>query len=207
MSGSVQNDSYQEIWCKYLEGDKEALATLYFEFYDLLLNFGMKYSSNRYLVEDCIQNLFVDLLKKQRKQKSIGNIKFYLIKALRNQMSYEQRKTKKITSVPEIFETEFRITYSVENDLISNDTDQMREKFLKLVNESLTERQKEALYFKFNCGFDYDEIAELMAISVESTRTMVYRTIKTLKKTFGGDKYSNLIFLIMHFSFRKENLN
>ncbi len=186
-------DPYQKIWQNFIDGDDDALSSIYFEFFDMLLNFGVKYSGDRFLVEDCIQNLFVDLLKNRQKQKPVKNIRFYLTKALRNQISYELRKTKKLLRVDESGESDFRIIYSVENSLISDETDEMRTKFLEMVMEGLTPRQKEALYLKFNCGFDYIQISELMQISIESVRTMIYRTLKSIKEIFDTNSYSNLI--------------
>jgi RNA polymerase sigma factor (sigma-70 family) len=203
MSDNEKIDLYQNIWEKFVGGDEGALSSIYFEFFDMLLNFGMKYSSDRFLVEDCIQNLFVDLLKNRQKQKPVTNIRFYLLKALRNQMASEQRKTKKMWPVEEQGEANFRISYSVENSLIENEKDELRSRFLKLVMEGLTLRQKEALYLKFNCGFNYSQISEVMQISVESARTMVYRTLKSIKETFGADNHSNLIF----FSFFRSIMN
>lgn len=194
-------DLYQNIWQKFMKGDDDALSSVYFEFFDMLLNFGMKYSCDRTFVEDCIQNLFVDLLKNRHKQKHVANIRFYLMKALRNQMASEKRKTKKLIPVDDPGEADFRISYSVEKSLIANETDEMRTRFLQMVVKDLTSRQKEALYLKFNCGFDYIQISELMQISVESTRTMVYRTLKSIKETFGTDYYSNLILFSFFRSF------
>lgn len=194
MSDNLTIDPYLKIWQNFIDGDDDALSSIYFEFFDMLLNFGMKYSADRFLVEDCIQNLFVDLMKNRQKQNQVKNIRFYLTKALRNQIAYEYRKTKKLLLVDEPNESDFRISYSIENSLIANETDEMQTKFLKMVMEGLTPRQKEALYLKFNCGFDYIQISELMQISVESVRTMIYRTLKSIKEIFGTDGYSNLIF-------------
>lgn len=198
-----------ELWRRFTEGDNEALSSIYFESFDMLLNFGMKYSSDRSFIEDCIQNLFIDLLKKRHRQKEVLDVKFYLLKALRNQMLYSQRKTKRLTLMPEteISRMDFRITYAIENDLILKDVNEMRAKFLKMVTETLTLRQKEALYLKFNCGLNYIEISELMQISVESARTIIYRTLKTLKNTFGKEDYYNLIFFILHRSFWNTSSN
>ncbi|MGV8095347.1 MAG: RNA polymerase sigma factor [Mangrovibacterium sp.] len=201
MPNNEKIDLYQTIWQKFIEGDDAALSSIYFEFFDMLLNFGMKYSSDRFLVEDCIQNLFVYLLKNRQYQKPVANLRFYLTKALRNQMLYEYRKTKKLVPVDEHRETDFRITYSVENSLIASETDEMRSRFLKMVMEDLTARQKEVLYLKFNCGFDYGQISELMQISVESARTLVYRTLKLIKETFASETHSNLIFFTIFRSF------
>lgn len=207
MIGDDKIDVYQDVWLKFTEGDDDALSSIYFEFFDLLLNFGMKYSSDRFLVEDCIQNLFVDLLKNRHQQKTVHNLRFYLTKALRNQMLYEHRKTKNQIPVEEQTETEFTITYSIENSLIAMETDEMHLRFLKMVMEDLTARQKEALYLKFNCGFDYKQISELMQISVESARTMVYRTLKSIKETFGDEAHSALIFLNIFRSFLNSSMS
>jgi RNA polymerase sigma factor (sigma-70 family) len=201
ISGNQKTDLYQTIWEKFTEGDDQALSSLYFDFFDSLLNFGMKYSSDRFLVEDCIQNLFVDLLKNRHKQKPVQNIRFYLFKGVRNQLAYEKRKVRKLISVEEPVETDFRISYSIENSLIANETDDLQAKFLKMITDNLTSRQKEALYLKFNCGFDYIQISELMQISVESVRTMIYRTLKSIKDTFGSDIHNNLLFLSVFRSF------
>ncbi len=193
ISGNQKTDLYQSIWEKFTEGDDQALSSLYFEFFDSLFNFGMKYSSDRFLVEDCIQNLFVDLLKNRHRKNPVQNIRFYLFKGIRNQLAYEKRKIRRLIPA-EPDETDFRISYSVENQLIANETDEFQAKFLKMVTENLTARQKEALFLKFNCGFDYIQIAELMQISVESARTMVYRTLKSIKDTFGENMHANLLF-------------
>lgn len=197
ISENREAELYQGIWKKFTEGDDQALSSLYFDFFDSLLNFGMKYSSDRFLVEDCIQNLFVDLLKNRDKQKPVQNIRFYLYKGLRNQLAYEKRKTKKLVSVEEPEETDFRISYSIENSLIASETDELQGRFLKLITDNLTSRQKEALYLKFNCGFDYIQIAELMQISVESARTIIYRTLKSIKDTFGPDIHADLLLLFL----------
>ena len=207
MSENQKTDQYQTIWKKFTEGDDQALSSLYFDFFDMLLNFGMRYSSDRFLVEDCIQNLFVDLLKNRHKQKPVQNIRFYLFKGLRNQIAYEKRRNRKLVPVEEPVETDFRIAYSVETWFIANETDDIRAKFLKMVTESLTARQKEALYLKFNCGFDYIQISELMQISVESVRTMVYRTLKSIKDTFCSDNHTNLLFFSFFRSFRRLSVN
>ncbi len=110
---------------------------------------------------------------------------------------------KKILTVDCPEKMDFRISYSVEKSMIASETDDMRSRFLKMAMESLTTRQKEALYLKFNCGFDYIQISELMQISVESARTMVYRSLKSIKETFGTANHFNLIL----FGFFRRLLN
>ncbi len=188
------NNKYQILWEKYFEGDEKHLSVLYYEIFDTLLNFGLKYNSNRQLVEDCLQNIFVDILNNKRKYKAIKNISFFLMKALRNQISNEQRKVKKLISVPEYNELEFNISYAIESSIIEIESEEIKNKFIQIVKNELSDRQKEAIYLKFNCGLDYSQIAELMNISVDSSRTLIYRSIKLLKETFATKNYFHLIF-------------
>lgn len=193
MPRKEDNNHYKKNWDKFLDGDNKALELIYFDFFDLLFNFGIKYSRDHSIIEDCIQNIFVDLLNNRHKLKHVNSVKYYLLKAMKNQIAYERRKTKNLFHMEKPEEQDFRINYSVEQALIANEKDEMQTKFLKLVKENLTDRQKEALYLKFTCGFDYPEISKMMDISVESARTMIYRTIKSIKKTFGNSENSNLL--------------
>ena len=210
MGNSDNMEKYQNVWQKFQQGDDNALSLIYFDFFDLLLGFGMKYSSDRYLVEDCIQNLFVSLLKNRGEQKAIQNIRFYLLKGLKNQMAYEKRKKKNLIFKANTEETDFRISYSVESVMIDLEKSQLKADFLRKVTESLTNRQREALYLKYICGFDYIQIAEIMEISVESGRTMIYRTLKSLNETFGTDKHANIIlwsFLKLYLRYHVKTMN
>ena len=57
------------------------------------------------------------------------------------------------------------------------------EKLEKLKDEinKLPDRQKEAIILRFHSELSYNDIAELMDISVESVRKNIYRSVKTLR--------------------------
>jgi len=69
---------------------------------------------------------------------------------------------------------------------------------LKKAIGQLPERQQEALNLKFNTGLSYPDVALLMDISVESARTLVYRSVKTLRQIFEvKDKGKSVILMIL----------
>lgn len=51
------------LWNLLVKGDQKALEILYQRYYSLLLNYGLKCSTDRELVKDCIQDLFINLYK------------------------------------------------------------------------------------------------------------------------------------------------
>ena len=188
------NEKYQNLWEEFLKGNDDALSLIYYDFFDLLFSFGIKYTSDKSIVEDCIQNLFVSLLSNRHNQKSVQNIKFYLIKGLKNQLIYSKRQNKKFLFIKNNENFDFRINHSVERILIDNEKSELQSEFINKVIKSLTNRQKEALYLKYICEFDYSEIADLMSVNIESVRTLIYRTLKSLNETYGSNKNANILF-------------
>ena len=73
-------------------------------------------------------------------------------------------------------------TNSVEKTIIENENQEEKTKGLSKALGSLSSRQREAIHLKFNSEMTYEEISEILDISVESARTLIYRSIKELRK-------------------------
>ena len=55
--------SDEKLWESCLTGDKEAFKEIYCRFYSLLYNYGSKLVSDKDLVKDCIQDIFIKLIQ------------------------------------------------------------------------------------------------------------------------------------------------
>ena len=63
--------------------------------------------------------------------------------------------------------------------------------------KTLSNRQREGLSLKFEHNHTYPEIAEIMGISIESARTMIYRALKDLRKCIESNGLSiQLLFFL-----------
>jgi RNA polymerase sigma factor (sigma-70 family) len=84
---------------------------------------------------------------------------------------------------------------SLEDEIIADET--KKEHFRELAEgmKKLTKKQQEALSLKFEHNLSYPEIADTLNISVESTRTMIYRALKELRKAIKKGKTFNSILL------------
>lgn len=80
---------------------------------------------------------------------------------------------------------------SHEDYLIDEETNTEKSRQLHEVIKSLSKRQIECLTLKFEHNLTYIEISEILGISVESARTMIYRSLKELRKCF--DKKRKLV--------------
>ena len=72
-----------ELWKLVLKGDSSALSMLYCRYYELMLNFGLKYSPDVDLVKDCIQDVFVKICS-SRRLSDLSYVKSYLLASMRN---------------------------------------------------------------------------------------------------------------------------
>ena len=79
------NDTAREeaaLWEQFRRGDRNILAVLFQRLYESLSLYGYKLMSDKSQVEDCVQELFADLLHKQNLPK-VEFVRAYLFKSLR----------------------------------------------------------------------------------------------------------------------------
>jgi RNA polymerase sigma factor (sigma-70 family) len=78
-------------------------------------------------------------------------------------------------------------TIQEENEKNPSDTEDAEDQEENIANirkamNKLSERQQEVLNLRFQIGLPYTEIAKILEISVESVRTLVYRSVKTIRE-------------------------
>ena len=188
-----------EVWTKFKDGDDDALSLIYSENSGKLYLYGLKITTNHSIIEDSIQNLFSDLVRTRKQLGDTDNVQFYLFKSFKRRLIRELQKEKKhdLTNPEEDYM--FEITYSVEHEIILEEKSTAKMNLLNRALKELTPRQKEAIYLKFTEELEYDEIAEMLEMSIEACRNLIYRGIKSLKESFQGNKS-----LILFFSAKKK---
>jgi len=131
------------------------------------------------MVKDCIQDLFVKLYNNRSTLSSTPNPKFYLLFSLKNMIIDSLAKNKRITYIsPE--DLPFIATTSNRNDDNSDEDEEIREKFEEILN-MLNDRQKEAIYLRFQLELSYEEISDLLNINYQSARNLIHRSITKIR--------------------------
>lgn len=174
------------VWKEYKRGSREAFVYIYDKYFPVLYNYGHQLSSNRELIEDCIQELFVDLSKKGKKLSDTTSIKFYLIKCLRNRFVKTLKKDIRTKEHEKYFPGyEFQFSLSVEQKIINAQLDHELIEKLNQAIIQLTDRQREAIYYYFYESLSIDEIADLMNVTNRRTvQNLIYRAISYLRNNF-----------------------
>ncbi len=171
------------LWEDFLKGEQYALTQIYTENIDLLYNYGLKLIPDKELVKDTIQEVFYDLIRTRSNLSSTYNIRFYLMLSLRRKLFRENRK-KFLTSDfdDEVLQISFDNDSNAEQEIIVTETDNFNKSRLNNLLSKLTRKQKELLYYKFECGYEYDQICQLLSINYDSARKLLYRTLSSIRK-------------------------
>lgn len=92
------------------------------------------------------------------------------------QLHSRMEKEKDFTAEPE---------FNAENLIIRSETDATLREKLESALKTLPSRQREALFLRFYEGLTYEQIAEVMQISVNSTYKFVSKAILKLRDIMG----------------------
>ena len=168
-------------WEVFKKGDKNALSQIYDQHVDFLFRYGKKFTTDKELVKDTIQDLFFDLINTCNNLGTTDNIRFYLIKAFRRRLFRNLQKLGDLPKLVDESELQAEIVYSVEEALIIREELTHREQMIQQGLKEISPKQREILFYRFTCDFEYSQICEIMSLKYDSARKQVFRAIKALK--------------------------
>ncbi len=181
------------LWESFRKGDKEAFAALFREHYGILYRFGNKFTTDTELLEDSIQELFIELWQ-AKSQAPVLSVKAYLLKSLKYKLLKAFRHNGKILPIHDNGDIPFELSH--ETLLISQqESDEKKRQVIRAL-ERLSHRQKEIIYLKYYQNLSYEEVSEIMNINYQVARNLLYQAIKSLKNMLAGPMELFLFFLL-----------
>jgi RNA polymerase sigma factor (sigma-70 family) len=172
-----------KLWQAFKSGDEQAFDFMYDTYFAKLYGYGTRFSPDKCLVKDCIQNLFVELWKNRTSLSDVTYIKNYLYKSLRRKVIQQQNQEMRYIH-PDELEDNYHFEVNLSHELFLINDQIARENHTKLIEafHSLTKRQKEAIFLRFYENLEYAEIAEIMSLKeVKYARTLIYRALEEMK--------------------------
>jgi RNA polymerase sigma factor (sigma-70 family) len=165
------------LWESFRKGDREAFSTLFRNNYELLVRYGGKFTANTSLLEDLIQELFVELWQ-AKSRTAVVSVRAYLLKSLKYKLLKSFRQSR-VTLPPGDSDGPFE--FSHEHFLVAGEEEAERKRLVLQALEQLSDRQKEIIYLKYYQDLSYDEVCEIMNINYQVARNLLYQAIKSLK--------------------------
>jgi RNA polymerase sigma factor (sigma-70 family) len=172
-----------DFWMMLQSGDRTGLEGLYKLYSHDLFRFGLSMVADEDFVQDCIQEVFIDLWKYHKTLQPANNVKVYLFKSLSRKISKASSKEKKWRK-EEIKEknTPGYFIESIESNIINNQKDEELQRKIAKALQHLPARQKEVILYLFFEDFSYEEVSKMMGINLRSVYTLAWKAISNLKK-------------------------
>lgn len=155
-------------------------------YYKPLCLYAMHYLHDMYLVEDVVQDCFVELWERMNNEKTVSSVRAYLYTMVRNRCLDTLKKDNQIDCniLPSDLAGSIQDEEAEERSLI--------EARLWTAIDSLPEKCREVFLLSKRDGLKYKEIADKLNISIKTAENHVAKAMKVLKE--GTIKIYNFFF-------------
>jgi len=168
------------LWISFKNGDRNAFEVLLKRYYAVLFRYSSRFTKNRAMVEDCIQDVFIYIWEHRMSLSNPPSVKFYLLKSVRNRMFLDLKEANRV--VEHNPDTSFE--EDIEKHLIREEIQVLNKTRLSSLLNLLPARQREALFLKYFEGLSVDEIGEIMGVNRQSAANFLYRALTTLRENW-----------------------
>ena len=183
MAKEYQINSDTLLWNDFIEGKEDAFRVIYLNHVQALYRFGCHFTDDKALIKDSIHDIFIDLNKYRIGLGKTNNIRLYLFKALKRKIIKSTQKRGVFGSI-DIEKLPFLYTITAEEDLLENESEQLKYQQLNQAMSKLSPRQKEAIYLKFVSDLSYEDLGKVMKLNYQSARNLVFRGLEKLRESF-----------------------
>ncbi len=185
----MDKDIFKEddaLWKAFKAGSEPAFGQIYRREIQALINYGKKLTPDTVLIQDAVQDLFLEIWNSRLRLADTDNIRFYLLRALRNKLS------KKIPGAVTTEPKEEEIAEpSIEFAILENEDRDSRLLRLEKALQKLSRRQQEAINLRYYHDLSNEEVARIMGVNYQSACKFIYSGLKILKDC--------IIFLVCNF--------
>jgi len=176
MNKALKSYSDEELYYLLLKDKKtaaEAFDELYSRLSTKLFTYCKRVMLDDALAEDIFQETFLKFYESTNAERNMTNVSAFIFRIARNLCINE--KQKKYHSFVELEET---------SAITDGDSYEAREKSVIVENAlaSLPDKFREVLVLKEYLGFSYQEIADLMNITLPSVRIQIYRAKQKMRE-------------------------
>ena len=155
------------------EGDTKALDVFFKKYYDKLCRFGVLFESNIHVIEEKVDDVFIQLWSNRDQLNKIKNPKSYIYAILKNDLlriknNYQTRPLQNDDQL-----NSSNLHPSIEDEIIANEQKEINKNVIKNVLESIPKRTRQIFEMSRIDGFKYKEISELLAISPKTVENHI----------------------------------
>lgn len=183
-SSSWINSNDQQLWRGLRDGNELAFTAIFDRYHRTLYNYGSKLSTDSALIEDAVQEVFIDVWRMRASlSEEIIAIKFYLYRSLRRRIQRMQGKYQSSENIDEIADDDSTPTARAEETIqIEQESSELLTRRMQELLAHLPKRQVEALTLYYYDDFGISEIAQIMDVNEKSVRNFIHRALTSLRQ-------------------------
>jgi RNA polymerase sigma factor (sigma-70 family) len=181
---SLIKDSIEDevLWAKLKSGNELAFSLLYKRYVNRLFNYGMHNCTDRELIKDCLQELFVRLWTRRETLGNAASVNFYLFKSFRRLLIGRLVASRQFTVLIQGKPAGIKeFIPPVEDDITEGEAQRQQLKILFASINDLTKRQREAIILKYFSELSYHEISSIMELRVDSVYNLISKALDILR--------------------------
>lgn len=176
-----REEAAQTLLAAYRQGDQNAFMSLYDMYAEMLLNYGLCITSDKELVKDCVQDVFIKLISKSQ-DLQVTKVTSYLLISLRNRLLDEfRRKTYMTETAVEDIRISSTTVEDVENSYILDESSLNNVRKVQILMDELTPRQRQVFTLYYIEQRKYEDICDIMQMNYHSVRNLVHRGMLKLR--------------------------
>lgn len=176
-----------KLWNKLKAGDEKSFSLLFEKYYGDLIKYGNSFSPFTERVQDCVQDVFVDVWLYRESLQEPNVVKAYLLSSVRKRIARMYERDHFLRNTTTTASIEFLFDFSIEKELIDDEITAERVFYLNKLLNDLPPRQKEALFLRYNQGLGVEEIAEMLDVNYQSANNLLHRGLLKLRKEWKGN--------------------
>ncbi|MBN8825475.1 MULTISPECIES: sigma-70 family RNA polymerase sigma factor [unclassified Spirosoma] len=182
----VDEQRMAQLWTRFRADDEKAFDQLVEARYRVLFNYATRFTKDRDLIKDCVQDLFLELWNRRKAIVDTPYVTIYLIKALRNNLLRKLRRERGWTIAVED-DTDLDMhsidELTIEASWVAEETQISTEQNLRQAVAQLPKRQQEVVFLKFYEGLSNDDIAQVMEVEKQTVANFLYRAMSQLRNS------------------------
>lgn len=176
-----REEAAQTLLAAYRQGDQNAFMSLYDMYAEMLLNYGLCITSDKELVKDCVQDVFIKLISKSQ-DLQVTKVTSYLLISLRNRLLDEFRRKNYMTETAvEDIRISSTTVEDVENSYILDESSLNNVRKVQILMDELTPRQRQVFTLYYIEQRKYEDICGIMQMNYHSVRNLVHRGMLKLR--------------------------
>ncbi|WP_353719206.1 sigma-70 family RNA polymerase sigma factor [Dyadobacter sp. 676] len=196
MASTLTDTDDRILWQRFRQGDEEAFTLLYQRYVRVLYSYGKKLIPEAAVVEDLVQDLFIDLWQSRTRLADAESPRFYLFRSLRRRIhrAGNGHFNERWEQIDEDFHP---VTLPKESEIIESEHFQKQKNELDSWLKSLPGRQYEVMMLRFYHDFSYSQISQMLTINEQSVRNLVQRAVCKLRQLTVSLVVSGLLLFLL----------